>query len=144
MHCANRSIALRWLADKGGGWPPFGSLERHDFMADWNAGPLTATPLTDVPDGVTWIWTPWPDGSGKLGTPLARMHRAKPTIAPDLNGDATLAPEGDAALDPGLEEPQAARGSAISASPNSRFMVQVVRAHRLQGGNNPCNKGRRV
>jgi hypothetical protein len=34
MHWENFSIAARWLADSGGGRPPFGSFERQLFIAD--------------------------------------------------------------------------------------------------------------
>ena len=50
--------------------------------ADWNAGPANAIPSTvSCPPGATLIEKPSPPpapvvGSGKLGAPCARMHRA--------------------------------------------------------------------
>lgn len=52
MHCENWSAAVRLLAVSGAPWPPFGSNDWHAFIADRNAGPLTATPFTDVLPGV--------------------------------------------------------------------------------------------
>lgn len=86
MHWENFSIAARWLADSAGGRPPFGSFEWQACIALWNFGELTATPLTlrEPPDPTfCWIWmppVPLLPGSGKLGTPLARMHFANVTI----------------------------------------------------------------
>ena len=51
--------------------PAFGSTDRHWWTALSPWGPLVRA----------WIWAllkvPWPFGSGKPGTPLARMHLAK-------------------------------------------------------------------
>jgi hypothetical protein len=48
MHRENWSIAVFLAADSGGGWPPFGSLDRQLCIADSNAGALTLTPLTVI------------------------------------------------------------------------------------------------
>lgn len=55
MHLAIASAAVLSLADcDADGRPPFGRYEWHVCIADWNAGPLTATPLTiiEAPDPV--------------------------------------------------------------------------------------------
>jgi hypothetical protein len=88
MHRANWSIADFRAADSGGGWPPLGSSDRQLCIADLNAGALTLTPFTviDEPEPTRaddWISIPplpLLPGSGKLGTPCARMHFAKATI----------------------------------------------------------------
>ena len=41
------------------------------LSAAWNCGELGSIPLEGP------IWAPWPLGSGKSGTPWARMHLAK-------------------------------------------------------------------
>lgn len=92
MHRENWSIAAFRAADRGGGCPPFGSCERQLLIADWNAGPLTLTPLTlsEGPEPArceAWIWIPplpLPAGSGKLGTPCDRMQFANLTIRSGL------------------------------------------------------------
>src|SRR5690349_11709246 len=76
-------------------------------MADWKAGPLTSTPLTDVLLGVFWTWSlsSPPVGSGKFETPCDRMHFANASAL------AALAGSFRAEVDPpalGWEEPQAA------------------------------------
>src|SRR5258707_7821011 len=90
MHWANLRIAAFRLADSAGGVPPPGSFERQVRIADWNAGAFTLTPLTVRFCGVparAWITIPpllLLPGSGKFGTPWARMHLANTTGWPSL------------------------------------------------------------
>ena len=61
------------------GWPPFGRCDLQACIADWNAGPLTLTPLTNVVPGVLWTTIPplpLAFGSGKFCTPWERMQEA--------------------------------------------------------------------
>jgi hypothetical protein len=79
MHWENASIWFQRASDSGCGWPPFGRYDLHTVIADWNAGPLTLTPLTSVLPGVRWMTMPplpFDFGSGKFGTPCERMHDA--------------------------------------------------------------------
>jgi hypothetical protein len=103
------------------GTPPFGMNLRHVCIADWNAGALTATPstLSDAPDPARWLdWIAKPPlpllpGSGKLGTPLARMHFAN-AIGEFVVAEAKEAEEaGDL---PGAELPQAASSRLVASS----------------------------
>jgi hypothetical protein len=117
MHRENLSIAARRAADSGGGRPPFGSFDWQLRIADWNAGASTDTPLTfnDGPEPARWLcWIcrpppPLLDGSGKFGTPWARMHCAYARKSEALTAD-TVAREPD--------EPHAAspRLAAIATS----------------------------
>ena len=107
MHCENFSIACFRAADSGGGCPPFGKSDRQLCIADWNAGELTATPLTlrCGPEPERWLcWIsnpprPLPPGSGKLDTPCVRMHCANLSPAAAFSVEALFA---------GEEEPHAA------------------------------------
>jgi len=79
MHAENASIAFRRLSDRACGVPPFGRSDLHACIADWNAGPLTLTPLTCVLPLIAWTFStppPFVVGSGKLRTPCERMHDA--------------------------------------------------------------------
>jgi hypothetical protein len=115
MHCENWSICCRRAAESCRGLPPFGSFERHACIADWNAGPLTLTPLTLVPfgDACTSIPPlPFAPGSGKLGTPCVRMHEANCSALAWLAGSAAPVPVPPLEFD--ADEPQAASGSAAA------------------------------
>lgn len=83
MHLAIASAAFCKPGADSAVEPPLpGSWEWQVCIADWNAGALTGTPLTVIvwPDPVVclaWIRmppAPLPAGSGKFGTPCARMH----------------------------------------------------------------------
>jgi signal transduction histidine kinase len=78
MHRAKCSWASFWLSEMRGLPPLLWNLQV--FAAAWNAGPLKAMPSTVMVElpGVAVIESPSPPGpllgSGKLGTPCARMH----------------------------------------------------------------------
>ncbi len=70
MQLAKASAAANWafVGLRGPGPPPGRSLP-HFFCAAWKAGDCGFNPEP----GLIWIPPPAP-GSGKFGTPLARMH----------------------------------------------------------------------
>jgi len=76
MHCATFTIcasacAEGWVVEPGPGGPPPGRSFRHFACAVLNGGDEGSIPVP------TWKRKPPPAfGSGKLGTPLARMHSA--------------------------------------------------------------------
>jgi hypothetical protein len=114
MHFANAKSASFWLSEIGGGAPPPPN-SLHVFTAAWNAGPLKLTPKTvtvELP-GVLEIDIPSSPlgpflGSGKFGTPCARMQ---------LEIAAGEASELDEAAGLELELPQAAIASpALTAA----------------------------
>ena len=100
MHLANLSAARNWLSvDRT---PPLapGASRAHARLADLNAGvPVSATTLVEPPP---------PFGSGKLGTPCARMQSANSTAGEEV-------PEPVVPLGP-CEDPQAASATAQTAS----------------------------
>ena len=102
------------------GWPPFGRSDLHVFIADLNAGPFTWTPFTDVLSGVCWTrrlsWPPL--GSGKLGTPCERMHRANFNPCALLTA-AFFAPVDAALSELELDEPQPATAMPAPARQSS-------------------------
>jgi hypothetical protein len=117
MHSEVASIVLTSWAEGfrfRPGPPPGSSVLQADW-ADWNAGDWGLTPEPAV------IWTPPPDpGSGKFGTPCARMQSAN--LMP------CEANEGVEPLEPfesfeSLEEPHAPMASAqpIAASAIDRW-----------------------
>ena len=138
MHCANASIWFRRAADSGVGLPPFGRCDLHACIADWNAGPLTLTPLTFVVPGVFWTTTPplpLAVGSGKFCTPWERMHEAKASPRAWSAGSAVV-PLPAPLEEEFDEEPHAAseRLTAIRAATRRRDVIDDMRKWYETGG----------
>src|SRR5579862_4376730 len=126
MHSASLSSScLRASDPRPPRGPPPGRSLKHTRWAAWNAGDAGLTPEP------AWIWMPPPPepGSGKFGTPCARMHSEN------------LRPESCLLLAfelPEPPEPQAARSSAqasaTTASPRPVLPVMgalIVTSHFL-------------
>ena len=86
MHLANRSAARNWLsvALTPPGAPP-GRNRAHALRADLNAGDCGLIPV--LPRSTP---PPPPLGSGKLGTPFARMQSANSSAGDELREPAVL------------------------------------------------------
>lgn len=89
-----------------------------------NAGPLNVIPSivgVELPGENTTVMPPLGPGSGKFGTPWARMHRAAANSGLDLAEDAERGVEDD---------PHAASGTAHAAT-SSRASAAPLRLRRL-------------
>jgi hypothetical protein len=110
-HLANLSAARNWVSvDRTPPLPP-GASRAHARLADLNAG---------VPVSATLVEPPPPFGSGKLGTPCARMQSANSTAGEGV-------PEPVALLGP-CEDPQAASAMAQTASAAGRRASSITRS----------------
>ena len=125
MHCEILSAASFACADGGPvGGPPPGRRCLHFDCAALNAGESTLIPELDE------IWMPPPPvGSGKFGTPSARMHAENLTNAAVVLGEAVEPVTVESLAEP----PHAAIATAQprAASPlvtRWRGMLSVVRA----------------
>ena len=81
MHLAKFNPRWRWAVCVVVAWAG-GRYFWHSARAARNAGALTDTPLSEIVWAFPWISTPPPLKSGKLVTPLARMHFEKASVEP--------------------------------------------------------------
>ncbi len=140
MHCAIFSapcLSLAICAVVSGG--PWGRSFRHFWNAACKVDCATETPPIvtspfDPPPNPTG--PPFDDGSGKLGTPLARMQWAifRPALARLLEL-AVAEPAFPLLLDPPQPASSAAAASTQPTGVRIRSMAPVVTTSRLQHGN---------